>query len=73
MIRFELSSHNFNFCCDEQILTLSLPAIPFFFLFDRFSLYQICPEGYAQPKSCVQFEVNERVNRVSLVSFAWNV
>lgn len=32
----------------------------------RFSLYQTCPPGYAQPRSFVQFEVSERVNRVVL-------
>jgi len=32
----------------------------------RFSLYEICPEGYALPASYVEFEVNERVNRVVL-------
>eukprot|EP00794_Sanderia_malayensis_P016830 gene16830-18528_t len=30
----------------------------------RFSLYTICPDGYAEPKSHVHFEVNERINRV---------
>ncbi|XP_057298017.1 Bardet-Biedl syndrome 2 protein-like [Hydractinia symbiolongicarpus] len=32
----------------------------------RFSLYEICPEGYTEPKSFVKFDVNERVNRVVL-------